>query len=408
MPKIWMCERSSLKTYLEAIRRFDSGIEAGETLTERFLAETSKSLSVRVGRTAVIKVSGILSENGPSLWDFFCGSGGTSYRRIREEIAAANGDSAVDDILIVFDTPGGDVNGVDETYKAIKDSEKPVHGVVAGMCASAGYYLASACETITAKSPASWIGSIGVVVTDVEDKEFFERYGIYIVELTSDNAGNKRLSPLSKEGKEELLKTANAYERIFHKRVTEGRGITREKIIKDFGKGSMFVALDPDSKEKDALSRGMIDDVKNGFQNSEAQENREAKMTLAEFLKENSIAQKEIDEMVKAAVDAAVKAEHEKNSRAAKLVTGNNYGETVSKLFAKVVSGESSIESLETVIASLDAHAEQQRIAGAIDEQEETGAVSSGKGKPAVNGGKDEAGMVNNEADIEAAADALY
>lgn len=417
MPKIWLCERSALKAYLETVNRVSGAVNVDETFSERYAREMSKPISTRVGHTAVIKVSGVLTEAGPSMWDYFCGVGGTSYAKIRQEIGEAELDASVDDILIVFDTPGGSVDGADETWKAIESAGKPVTALVAGMCASAGYYIASACDTIITRSPASWIGSIGVVVTDVDDKKYFEKWGIYIVEVTSDNAENKRLSPLTKEGKEELRRTVNAYERQFHKRIQEGRGISREKIINDFGKGSMFVALDPDPKERDALSRGMIDEVKNGFdteksgpQKSEARNEKEkANMTLAEFLKENPGAAAEIQSKIDAAVKEALEGERKKNALAAKMVTGNGYGAPVEAMLAKVVSGETSIETLEGVVTTLDAVAEQKKLDEAVDEQEETGAVSSGEPKPKTKVDGAEDGVdINSEEDIDKAAAALH
>lgn len=416
MPKFWLCERHALKTYLEAKNRIGDVKNIDESISGHIAREMSKPISTRTGRTAVIQVSGVLTEAGPSMWDYFRGVGGTSYAKIRQEIGAAELDDAVDDIVVVFDTPGGSVDGADETWKAIKDTAKPVTAIVSGMCASAGYYIASACDTIIARSPASWIGSIGVVVTDVDDTKYFESWGIYIVEVTSDNAENKRLSPLTKEGKEELRRTVNAYERQFHKRIQEGRGISREKIIDDFGKGSMFVAIDPDPKERDALSRGMIDEVKNGFdtekngpQKSEARNEKERLMNLEEFLKENPGAAAEIQSRIDAAVLEAIKKERVKNALAAKMVTGNGYGAPVEAMLAKVVAGETSLETLEGVVTTLDAVAEQKKLDAAVDEQEETGAVSSGEAKPKtkVDGEGEDGVDINSEDDIEKAAAAL-
>lgn len=411
MPEIWMCEKSSLKSYLEKRQLITANLKIEDSILEKFRAEKNKSISIVNGRTAVININGILTEDGPSLWDYYFGIGGTSYRKIREEVGAADNDGAVDDKLLIFNTPGGSVDGADETYKSIRTGTKPTHALVTGMCASAGYYLAAGALGITARSPASWIGSVGVVVTDVDDKEFFERYGIYIVEVTSDHAENKRLSPLDKKGKEELKNTVNAYERQFHARIMEGRGVTREKIIKDFGRGSMFVALDPDSKQRDALSRGMIDEVKNGFesndgfQKSEARKKGEVKMTLEEFLKENPGAKEEMRATIEAAVTLAVSQEREKNKQAAKLVLGNNYGKVVESHLSEVISGDVPFESLKTVITTLDAQAEQKKIDDAVDEQEKTGAVESGEGKPKE---KDDDLEISTDADIEKATEMLY
>lgn len=121
------------------------------------------------GALAMIPVKGPL---GIGLDAFEKGAGATDYADVIEDIAAANENSEVANILGVFDTPGGMWGGLIEATRAIKNSAKPFYVYVppGGTCASAGMYLAAAARGRFI-SPSSQLGSIGVycAYTDYTD-----------------------------------------------------------------------------------------------------------------------------------------------------------------------------------------------------------------------------------------------
>ena len=84
------------------------------------------------------------------------------YSRLRK----ATEDDRVRGVILKIDTPGGDVTSSDILYREIlKFKDKtglPVVGLMMGVAASGGYYVASACDTVVAHA-STITGSIGVL-----------------------------------------------------------------------------------------------------------------------------------------------------------------------------------------------------------------------------------------------------
>ena len=79
-----------------------------------------------------------------------------------EQLTAFENDDAIAEIVFNFNTGGGEATGIGELAQQIKACIKPTTAYVDGMSASAGYWLASACDKIVAHETAL-LGSIGVV-----------------------------------------------------------------------------------------------------------------------------------------------------------------------------------------------------------------------------------------------------
>ena len=109
---------------------------------------------------AIIPVKGPL---GIGLDKFEKGAGATDYADIMADIATANENPQVENILLYMDTPGGMMGGLPECADAISGSEKPVYCYVppGGTVASAGMWLAACCAG-RFLSPSAQAGSIGV------------------------------------------------------------------------------------------------------------------------------------------------------------------------------------------------------------------------------------------------------
>lgn len=135
------------------------------------------------GALAMIPVKGPL---GVGLDAFEKGAGATDYGDIMDDIAAANENPAVANILGVFDTPGGMWGGLLECAQAIKNSAKPFYVFVppGGSCASAGMYLAAAARGRFI-SPSSQLGSIGVYCAYTDFTEMAAKRGIKVKMFSS-------------------------------------------------------------------------------------------------------------------------------------------------------------------------------------------------------------------------------
>lgn len=132
---------------------------------------------------AIIPIKGPL---GIGLDAFEKGAGATDYADIMADIAAANEDPRVENIVAIFDTPGGMFGGVVECGNAIAASEKPVYAYVppGGTVASAGMWLAAACSG-RFLAPSARAGSIGVYLAYTDLSAMAAQRGIQIKVFSS-------------------------------------------------------------------------------------------------------------------------------------------------------------------------------------------------------------------------------
>ena len=90
----------------------------------------------------------------------------SAVSRIFERLDKAAADPAVKAVILRLDTPGGEVTASDIIYHEVlrfkERTGKPVVGLMMGVAASGGYYIAAACDVILAH-PTTLTGSIGVI-----------------------------------------------------------------------------------------------------------------------------------------------------------------------------------------------------------------------------------------------------
>lgn len=203
-----------------------------------FFIQTRQKARV-IDSSLVIDVIGPLYGNGVPLNEVL---GGTNYQSIVEEIKAAAGN--IDEVVFVFDSPGGDVQGCHETAELIKSIPVKTVAYVKGMCCSAAYYLASACGQVIVTETAM-VGSIGTVISLWNAKEE------EILTITNDDAVFKRPdTPLSAEAIAYYRDLCNKIAGRFQAFVTS----RRPSLSSDVFSGKVFVV-------EDAADLGLIDDV---------------------------------------------------------------------------------------------------------------------------------------------------
>ena len=261
--KIWAAEKSYIIDYQS--RTENATADQVAAAEQAFGAKPLPDILNLEGSTATIKIEGVLTRSGPSWIDRFFGYAGTGYKQILESIKIIDQDDSIKNVRLIVDSPGGEVSGVDEVYQAIKSLSKKKEIIAEnhGMMASAAYWLSSVASKIIATSAVAETGSIGVIITAVDFSKAYEERGIKIVKIVSKNAPKKAPNIAKKEGRNVLQDRVDAIERVFIKRVAEGRNITQHKVIEDFGRGGLLIAEDPDKKMDNAVSVGMIDEVVN-------------------------------------------------------------------------------------------------------------------------------------------------
>jgi protease-4 len=133
----------------------------------------------------VVDVAGLISTNlNPGLFD----REGDILSRVYYRLEKASEDNGVKALILRLDTPGGEVTASDILYNEIlRFKEKtsiPVVGLMMGVAASGGYYVASACDYIIAH-PSTITGSIGVISIFPNFQELLTKLGIKVSVIKS-------------------------------------------------------------------------------------------------------------------------------------------------------------------------------------------------------------------------------
>jgi ClpP class serine protease len=179
-------------------------------------------------------------------------SGVASIDRLMSEFSSFENNEEIKKIVLLLDTPGGDVTGITDFSAQIKRSTKAVDAYVWN-ANSAGYVIASAADRIIVNNLGT-VGSIGVVVTAVDDTEALEKEGIKIKEIWSSQSPYKRLNLNTEEGVSEVQKLVDSIADAMISTIAENRGITSDVVLQKYGQGRVMSA-------NDALKAGMIDSV---------------------------------------------------------------------------------------------------------------------------------------------------
>jgi len=134
------------------------------------------------GNTAIHVISGPVTWQ--SWWRF-------STSDLIDELERTEQDDCISSHLIVIDSPGGEVYGVHEAWQAIRSCKKPVYALCREYCASAAYWIASACKKIYVESPLTTVGCIGVMAMMADWSGFEEKEGIRVIELYAHGSPDK-------------------------------------------------------------------------------------------------------------------------------------------------------------------------------------------------------------------------
>ncbi|MFC4230590.1 S49 family peptidase [Parasediminibacterium paludis] len=130
---------------------------------------------------------------GPIAKYDMCGSAGT--QSLQNAVRAANADNSIAAMLLVIDSPGGQVDGTENLANEIKASTKPVVAFVDGMMCSAAYWIGSSATEIFADKANNGynatIGSIGTMVSWKDATKAQEAQGIKTHTVYADASVDK-------------------------------------------------------------------------------------------------------------------------------------------------------------------------------------------------------------------------
>lgn len=232
-----------------------------ESITEKLLNHKGFEEKVLQGndatnRIAVIRVEGVIQENGSS--SLLSAKEGYQHQQVIEQFKAAAEDSTVKGILLAVDSPGGGVYESAELRAQIQkvrtETKKPIYTSFGSVSASGGYYISAETDRIYAAEETT-TGSIGVIMGNYDFSQLMENIGVKETVIKSGEMKDIMSSSreMTKEEKE-VLQTYlnNAFER-FLEIVMNGRGMSKEDALK-VADGRIF-----DGRQ--AVENGLVDEI---------------------------------------------------------------------------------------------------------------------------------------------------
>jgi protease-4 len=204
------------------------------------------------GSVAVVALHGDMMKYGT-----MCSYGTTE---IAEQIDEAAASDNIIGIVLDVDSGGGCVDAIAPLTEAIERSRASGKPVVAlcDLCASAAYYASLSCnEILAANALSAEFGSIGVMVSFMDYKKYYENAGIQLHTIYSNHSTYKNAPfEAARSGSYDLLKKEelDPLARAFQECVKEKRGEKLNTKVEGILEGRTFYA-------SAALKHGLIDGI---------------------------------------------------------------------------------------------------------------------------------------------------
>ncbi len=177
----------------------------------------------------------------------------TQADEVVEEIEKADAADDAEALLVKLNTPGGQVVPSDDIRQAVEEFDGPTVAYATDVCASGGYWIASAADEVHARD-TSLVGSIGVLGSKVNAVEMAEKLGLSYERFTAGrykDAGTP-LKEMDDEERSYIQGIIDDFYDVFVERVAEGRDLTEEDVRDTEAKVYMG---------EEAREVGLVDDV---------------------------------------------------------------------------------------------------------------------------------------------------
>ena len=139
--------------------------------------ERTESILSRFGDVGIVKIHGVIDKR-ISQAEMEC-YGGCDLADVDAALSILASDATISTVVLDVNSPGGSVVGVPETAARIAAiaETKEVHAFIDVMACSAGYWLASQADKITA-NPSAIVGSVGVYMAILDASRMMEDEGL--------------------------------------------------------------------------------------------------------------------------------------------------------------------------------------------------------------------------------------
>ncbi|MBK8896648.1 MAG: S49 family peptidase [Candidatus Competibacteraceae bacterium] len=186
-----------------------------------------------------------------------------SYQDIAGWLNDALKNPAVKAIVLSIDSPGGMADGCAQLGEQIvaARSVKPIHACINDMAASAGYWIASAAEKISA-TKTSRVGSIGVRAMHIDMSKMLADIGYKVTEIY---AGSHKIdgtpyAPLGPEALAAFQASIDYTYGLFVSAVAANRNLDRAAVI-----ATQAAMFDPPAAKKSGPDRRYRDAGRRDF-----------------------------------------------------------------------------------------------------------------------------------------------
>lgn len=225
-------------------------IDAIEARLGKKLGTEPPKFEMRSGGVAILNITGAIA---PKANLFTQISGGASAQQLVQQLEAMADSAAVRGAVLVWDSPGGSVQGIPTLARAVRAlaDAKPTVSVSDGVMASAAYWAACGATAVYASGQTDAVGSIGVVATHIYEPRSAGRQTTEIV------AGRyKRMAtdskPLSAEGEAYLQAQVDEIYKVFVETVADARGVSVEDVLAHMADGRVFIG-------RQAVAAGLVE-----------------------------------------------------------------------------------------------------------------------------------------------------
>jgi len=200
--------------------------------------------------TAIIEIFGGLTHRGDDWWDE-----STSYSDVRKQFREALESIDVTSILLMIDSPGGEVAGLFDLAEEIYGARgtKPIVAVASESAFSAAYMIASAADEIYLSSTAN-VGSIGVIAIHSDQSGYDKNLGIKFTPIFAGDRKNdfNPHEPLKTDAEKILKDHVDKIYEMFTGLVARNRGMSQANVIAT--QAGIYMG-------KDAVAAGLADGV---------------------------------------------------------------------------------------------------------------------------------------------------
>lgn len=224
--------------------------------------DDSKEISYQKLQEAPPRSIAVIPITGPVLKEDGLSSIGTETKG--EFLKQAYETPNIAGVLLKISSGGGEVSGTMSFANIVKQRNKPVVAHGSDLVGSAAYWIALNADSIILNDPSTQVGSIGVMMTLVDDTAYWEKMGINWIDVVAKGSEDKNKAYFDAlKGKLDGIKkeSLNPLREMFADAVLQARGGKIDLEAENVLSGKMYFATATAAGNKSAIDVGLADAI---------------------------------------------------------------------------------------------------------------------------------------------------